>query len=304
MNKGRRGAESSNHRVRIGGQDGEVLDCTIAIYTPREKGKYPAIQFQHGFAQRVSDYSEFLNCLAQRGFVVVAPQMYSYGFRTLLPGGSPSPNAEGLWVRRFTTWLCDGSELHKLLPKGIHADPRTVFLVGHSRGAQACWLSLDRRLPFPPVPPPAIRAACGVDPVEGSPDAMGRLAPVLFRDAADKVDLSCPSLVLGASAGGQGPFPAAPPGHNYEEFAEKTVPQPRLTVVPSTGHLDICMDDPRTLFTRVQRCVVERGANPRASRLQAAGLVASFCESVARGARRPHLGQGSSGQDVLVGLPK
>jgi predicted dienelactone hydrolase len=50
----------------------------ILIAVPTVEGKFPVVQFQHGFDVRNDCYSQLISHVASYGFIVVAPQVNSF----------------------------------------------------------------------------------------------------------------------------------------------------------------------------------------------------------------------------------
>ncbi len=71
----------SKHNHRVGGGAAAATNETdlppkpLLIAVPKAKGKYPVVQFQHGFTLQNHFYSQLLLHLASHGFIVVAPQV-------------------------------------------------------------------------------------------------------------------------------------------------------------------------------------------------------------------------------------
>ncbi len=71
----------SKHNHQVGGGAAAATNEThlppkpLLIAVPKAKGKYPVVQFQHGFTLQNHFYSQLLLHLASHGFIVVAPQV-------------------------------------------------------------------------------------------------------------------------------------------------------------------------------------------------------------------------------------
>jgi hypothetical protein len=70
--------KKKRHGVRVVGQQQISSNSPpkpLLIAVPKAKGKYPVVQFHHGFTLQNNFYSQLIAHLASHGFIVVAPQV-------------------------------------------------------------------------------------------------------------------------------------------------------------------------------------------------------------------------------------
>lgn len=245
----------------------EVTTVTIAegqqgaprgglLFAPQSPGRYPLIQFQHGFSSSVDSYPFMLGRLASHGFVVFAPQMYAPGN----PANSPGIPEEVQAAADVSAWL--KSSVNVLL-QGAQADPALFGIAGHSRGGQVAWRLLsDAGVPA--------QALAGVDPVDGN-------APPFSNDTGPLVTamplrFGFPVHVLGTGLGALGgPLACAPEVRNYQKFVDAQHDAVYAVLADEHGHAD--MTDSNCLQCRAA-CV----SNPSAGmpEFTAGQLVAYF----------------------------
>jgi pimeloyl-ACP methyl ester carboxylesterase len=215
------------------GEEGSPRE--LRLFIPERSGRYPLLQFQHGFVSDVDSYTELLARLAGFGFLIAAPQMYVGD-----PSSAPSVPDETTAAVNVLDWAqanLDGVLAIRLAPElsvGVVADASGLF--GHSRGGQVAWRMLFDH------PSTRARAIAGVDPVDGDappfpPGGTGELV----TDDPGAFTFPFPSLVIGMGLGAQGipGFECAPANRNYTLFYDASRP-PRYEVVASDyGHSDM-----------------------------------------------------------------
>lgn len=208
----------------------------LHLFVPEANGRYPLLQFQHGFTSDVDTYTELLAQLAGFGFVVVAPQMYGSD-----PSSAPSVTDETTAAVGVLAWA--QANLNNLLAARLKPSfegsvtTSDTGLFGHSRGGQVAW-----RMLFDHPTATQARAIAGVDPVDGNappfpPGGTGELV----TDDAGAFHFPFASLILGTGLGGSGVpgFECAPTVRNYSLFYNASQP-PRYEVVASDyGHNDM-----------------------------------------------------------------
>ncbi len=74
--------KKKRHGVRVVGQQQQQQQISsnlppkpLLIAVPKAEGKYPVVQFHHGFTLQNNFYSQLIAHLASHGFIVVAPQV-------------------------------------------------------------------------------------------------------------------------------------------------------------------------------------------------------------------------------------
>ncbi len=72
--------KKKRHGVRVVGQQQQQISSNsppkpLLIAVPKAEGKYPVVQFHHGFTLQNNFYSQLIAHVASHGFIVVAPQV-------------------------------------------------------------------------------------------------------------------------------------------------------------------------------------------------------------------------------------
>ena len=210
----------------------------VRLFVPEADGRYPLLQFQHGFIADVDTYTELLARLAGFGFVIAAPQMYVGD-----PSSAPSVPDETAAAVAVLAWVqanADDLLAERVTDFAVTAVAKDTGLFGHSRGGQVAWRMLFDH------PDTQARAIAGVDPVDGDappfpPGATGERV----TDDPGAFAFRFPSLVIGAGRGGTGApgFECAPAQRNYTLFYDASQ-APRYEVVASDyGHSDMTNGD-------------------------------------------------------------
>ncbi len=201
------------------GQDGAPV--ALRIWTPTVPGRYPVVQFQHGFLVPHGLYDPLLDRIAGHGFVVVAPQMYPADG---IPLGKPTIEEETAAALTVARWLRPSLAARA----GVEVAFDHFALAGHSRGGQVAYrMALDLG--------DEAGAVVALDPVDQS-------GPVCAPGAGltgMPLNLAMPALVLGTGRGGA----CAPAGCNHVQFWEATQAAVWHVVTPENGHMDMLQDD-------------------------------------------------------------
>jgi chlorophyllase len=237
----------------------------LLIHTPATPGEYPVVLFQHGFLLWAERFSGVLRHLASHGFVVVAPQMYA----PHLPFGTPSSLAEAELAERIIDWMPEQLSA----AAGVVARTDTLGVAGHSRGAKVAWW-LHRRDHAP------IRALAAVDPVDR---AVRLAADPRVLDGSFTTHV--PALVVGTEFGSvvRSPFtpPAAPSGHNHQQFFAACAAPVWHVLLRGAGHLDMLDEARPGVFVHRGMCL--GGADRAAARRATAGLITAFFRATLQG---------------------
>ncbi len=193
----------------------------LRIWAPTVAGRYPVVQFQHGFLVPHGLYDPLLDRIAGHGFVVVAPQMYAADG---IPLGKPTIEDETAAALELLDWL--RPRLAGLAQVEVAFDH--LALAGHSRGGQVAYrMALDLG--------DAAGAVAALDPVDQS----GPLCTPGAGLTGMPLNLAMPALVLGTGQGGA----CAPAGCNHVQFWEATSAPVWHVVTPDNGHMDLLQDD-------------------------------------------------------------
>ncbi len=197
------------------------------VFAPGEPGRYPVVQFQHGFSSSIEYSRDILTHLASYGFIVLSPQMYPVGSF----GNAPSIADEAADAALVMHWA--KANLAQLIE--VEADVSRFGLGGHSRGSQVAWrVALNE--------PSAVLALAGVDPVDGdAPPFSGETGP-LISDSPFALPFA--THILGTGLGPQGgPFACAPAGRNHEQFYAASNAPVYHVVASEHGHNDMLDSD-------------------------------------------------------------
>ncbi|KAH9555301.1 hypothetical protein CY35_08G107400 [Sphagnum magellanicum] len=143
--------KKKRHGVRVVGQQQQQQISSnsppkpLLIAAPKAEGKYPVVQFHHGFTLQNNFYSQLIAHLASHGFIVVAPQMYT------ISGSDTTREIED--AAAILNWMPTGLESALLSDfPNTKPDFSKVALVGHSRGG----LGSKKSYLFPPCAPDGV----------------------------------------------------------------------------------------------------------------------------------------------------
>ncbi|CAK9857064.1 unnamed protein product [Sphagnum jensenii] len=237
------------------------------IVVPTAEGKFPVVQFQHGFQVRNTCYNQLISHVASYGFIVVAPQMDS--------GLSFNATHEIRDAIDVLKWI--QANIECALSVGgpeIKPDLSKLALVGHSRGAKVVFsmgIQLNGTIP--------ISAIIGLDPVDGDRQGIQTNPPVLtFKE--NTLNLTVPTLIVGTRRGSKNwPLfpPCAPEDVNHNEFYKDLIePVYHFVVGKEYGHMDF-LDD-AVCKLRSLGCMGTVGSRAQMSRF-AGGVVAAFLQA-------------------------
>lgn len=203
------------------------------LYSPTVAGRYPLVQFQHGFTSLVENYQFLLARLASHGFIVFAPQMYDTGGNPSTAPGIPAEVADAAIV---ASWFQAHADSLVASQTGVHANAEKLGLAGHSRGGQVAWRMLvDAGVDA--------KAYAGVDPVDGDapPFATDGPGPLV---TATPTHFGFPVHVLGTGLGATGgPFACAPSNRNYTLFQDAALDGSYTVLADEHGHADMLDPD-------------------------------------------------------------
>ncbi|CAL5395155.1 unnamed protein product [Camellia sinensis] len=201
----------------------------LLIVTPTLEGTYPVLLLFHGFLIQNQSYEQILQHISSHGFIVVAPQLY-----TFISSGTEEVDS----AAEVTNWLSAG--LQSTLPKNVQANLLKLALSGHSRGGKAAFaLALGHAETQPTL---KFSALIGLDPVAGS-SIKDQIDPKILTFVPRSFDLSIPIAVIGT-----GKSPAcAPDGVNHCEFFTESKPPCYYFYAKDYGHVDM-LDDPNIIL--------------------------------------------------------
>ncbi|XP_038695534.1 chlorophyllase-1, chloroplastic-like [Tripterygium wilfordii] len=214
----------------------------LFIVTPVEPGEYPLLQFHHGTLLQNIFYTQLLTHIASHGYIVVAPQLYTY-WEFLVTNVDEEVRLGG----EVTDWLLRSS-LRPLLPDNVREDLTKIALAGHSRGGKVAFkLALDRAKtssnPF--------KALIGIAPVAGQfPNK--ELPPEILDDQSFNLPISVTVIGTGVDSTLPLPLPLPlhlplhlplpscdPEGVNHDDFYKRCEAPCGHFVARNYGHLDM-----------------------------------------------------------------
>ncbi|KAK1677480.1 hypothetical protein QYE76_038328 [Lolium multiflorum] len=204
----------------------------LLVAAPCDAGEYPVVVFLHGYLANNYFYSQLLRHVASHGFIVVAPQLYTFS--------GPDTTAEISSAAAVTDWLADGG-LSSSLPPNVRPNLTVVSISGHSRGGKVAFgLALGHARTSLPL-----AALIAVDPVDGMAPGRQTPPPILtYREASLRVP--APAMVIGTGLGevprGVLRPPCAPLGVSHAEFYRECAAPACHLVARDYGHTDM-MDD-------------------------------------------------------------
>ena len=203
----------------------EAAPKRTRVFAPTEAGRYPVIQFNHGFQGSIDTFQTLLGHLASHGFVVFAPQLVPGPSEGGNPGNAPTIDAEVLLATESAQWA--KANLPRLVPS---ADIARYGVGGHSRGGQVMWRMLKNN-------PGIAQAITGVDPVDGNaPPFSDTTGPLVTAEGLPSV----PSHTLGTGLGTVGgPFACAPANRNYTLFYTAASSPAWEVLAEDFGHADM-----------------------------------------------------------------
>ncbi|XP_047067788.1 chlorophyllase-2-like [Lolium rigidum] len=199
----------------------------LLIAAPSDAGEYPVVVFLHGYLANNYFYSQLLQHVASHGFIVVAPQLYTFS--------GPDTTGEISSAAAVIDWLADGG-LSSSLPPNVRPNLTAVSISGHSRGGKVAFaLALGHARTSLPL-----AALIAVDPVDGMAPGRQTPPPILtYRETSLRVP--GPVMVIGTGLGALRP-PCAPLGVSHAEFYRECAAPACHLVARDYGHTDM-MDD-------------------------------------------------------------
>ncbi|KAJ1295504.1 hypothetical protein BS78_01G229100 [Paspalum vaginatum] len=258
--------------------DGSLLTPPkpLLVASPREAGEYPVLLFLHGFMALNSFYSQLFQHVASHGFIVVAPQLYTFS--------GPDTTEEIDSAAAVIAWLVRG--LPSALPSGVRADLTKLSVSGHSRGGKVAFaLALGaKKLALP------LAAVVAVDPVDGT-GVGAQTPPPILTGRRRSLSVGAPAMVLGTGLGElpRGPLlpPCAPRGVSHAAFYDELAPGPGAAachiVAGDYGHTDMMDDDTPGARGLLTRAVCRSGGARAPMRRFVAGATVAFLDRWARG---------------------
>ncbi|PKA61411.1 Chlorophyllase-2, chloroplastic [Apostasia shenzhenica] len=252
---------------------GPVPPKPMLIWTPCEEDEFPVLIFLHGFLLHNSFYSELLQHVSSHGFIVVAPQLYTYA--------GPDSAGEISSAARITDWLISG--LAPLLPTNVLPNIAKLAVAGHSRGGKVAFaLALGHGNPSL-----SFSAVIGVDPVDGM-DKNRQTNPPILTYIPRSFDLQSAAMVIGSGLGGEkkNPFfpPCSPAAVSHREFFLECCPPACHFVARDCGHMDVLDDETKGIRGRATYCLCLNGKKGRAPmRSFVAGAIVAFMKAYLNG---------------------
>lgn len=254
----------------------------ILVLHPEAPGDYPLLQFHHGFALKNSFYQQFSSHIASHGFIVTLPQLYRPGvtalFSAFIPGIVPDPYNEAQCVARTLVWTVENLK-EMLKEKRVGLQDGKYALGGHSRGSQALLLSAMKNISSPRHTPKLLVL---VDPVDGVVKLGRGLQRCVLKETPWILDM--PVIVFGGMLGVGGSSPAAPRGHNFDDFfveLQRGGSHCSKIVFPNHGHLDYLDDSTPGILGCASKILVPGGESGKEPvRKLSAAVTISFLESV------------------------
>jgi len=277
-------SNNNNNRVTTTTTEPQLPPKPLVVAVPVEAGEYPVVQFHHGFTLQNHFYSQLMAHIASHGFIVVAPQMYTYS-------GSDA-----------TQEITEAASILNWLPKGLLPSlPNTFFnhkpnftkvaLAGHSRGGKVVFgLALG-------LHPSHLRysALIALDPVDGMGVNQQTQPPILtFSESSLRTGV--PILLLGT---GLGPIrknflfpPCAPEGVSHRAFFSDCEAPVYQLVASQHGHMDFLNDDCGGAIGKLSSFVCRNGPSRLPMRRFSGGVMVAFLQAAL-------FGEGKSFEEAL-----
>ncbi|CAM6101368.1 unnamed protein product [Calypogeia fissa] len=244
----------------------------LLVATPEKEGKYPVIMLQHGFTLKNSFYSQLMNHVASHGFIVVAPQMYSFL-------SSSDATEEICTAASIIDWFPAGlSQALSKRVKSVSPDLDKLALAGHSRGGKVvfglatgvCETAMN------------VSAIVGLDPVDGM-SVNQQTKPAILQFCEHSMKHGIPTLIVGAGLGTirRNVFfpPCAPEGVSHDAFFYESDGPAFHFVAPEHGHMDYMDDNTRGVQGVLSYIVCKNGPSREPMRRFSAGILVAFLKA-------------------------
>ncbi|CAM0947210.1 unnamed protein product [Alopecurus aequalis] len=246
----------------------------LLIAAPSDAGEYPVVVFLHGYLANNYFYSQLLQHVASHGFIVIAPQLYTFS--------GADTTGEINSAAAVVDWLADG--LSSTLPLNVRPNLTAVSISGHSRGGKVAFALALGHAGKTSLP---LAALIAVDPVDGTEMGKQTPPPILTYKLGSSLLVPAPVMVIGTGLG-ELPRnflfpPCAPLGVSHAAFyAECAAPACHL-VARDYGHTDM-MDDVTTGAKGLAtRCVCKSGESRAPMRRFVGGAMVAFLKKWVEG---------------------
>ncbi|KAH8972774.1 hypothetical protein BDL97_01G009400 [Sphagnum fallax] len=227
------------------------------------EGKFPVVQFQHGFLIMNTCYSQIISHIASYGFIVVAPQM-----DPIISVNATKEISDAIDVLKWIQANLE-STLSLEFPE-TKPDLSKLALVGHSRGGKVVF-GMGKNGTIPNV-----STIVGLDPVDG--DANGNQTPPgILTFSENSLNLGVPTLIVGSGLGPFGFPPCAPGNVSHKQFFFDLSEPVFHFVAKDYGHNDF-LDDVVCELTRLI-CPGTLGSR-MPMQLFSGGVVAAFLQAI------------------------
>ncbi|KAJ0252578.1 Chlorophyllase-2 [Hirschfeldia incana] len=248
---------------------------SLLVATPVEEGEYPVVMLLHGYLLYNSFYSQLMSHVSSHGFIVIAPQLYSFA--------GPDTKDEIKSTVEIIDWLTVG--LNHSLPPKVTPNLSKLALSGHSRGGKTAFAVALKKLGYSSHL--SISALIGIDPVDGTGKGKQTPPPVLTY-VPNSFDLNkMHVLVIGSGLGEIGPNlffpPCAPAGVNHRDFFQDSQGPAWHFVAKDYGHMDMLDDDTRGIRGKISHSLCKNGKARGPMRRFVGGSVVAFLKAYLEG---------------------
>ncbi|KAG2302347.1 hypothetical protein Bca52824_030998 [Brassica carinata] len=241
---------------------------SLLVATPLAEGEYPVVMLLHGYLLSNSFYSQLMLHVSSHGFIVIAPQLYSFA--------GPDATDEIKSTAEIIGWLSAG--LNHFLPPQVKPNLSKLALSGHSRGGKTAFALALKKFGY--SSDLNISALIGIDPVDGTGKGKQTPPPVLTYQP-NSFDLGkMPVLVIGSGLGefGRNPLfpPCAPLGANHRNFFQECQGPAWHFVAKDYGHMDMLDDDTGGIRGKISYELCKNGEKREPMRRFVGGSVVAF----------------------------